>query len=275
MTQIQNRPESEHQAWRRARLRQVSAPAGNIALVAYQPVSERQERLDGFPVLVRRDAETTGVLLTPTGPGAGLAPASGAVPRPLTEETAMARLAPDGGPLLVYGTRTADAFSLDGSDYEMRVYDSASPRLAAFRGIEVAPYDPAFVLTGCLRRYADAQRVPWEFTRVSDSGHLKAVPGVLELRIAGQDCRFTLFSDGSDSVLVFADATTGSESYAPGRFLRIPASQVQGDRVVVDFNYAIVPPCGFSDFYSCPIPPAENRVAAPVRAGEMRSVFAR
>jgi uncharacterized protein (DUF1684 family) len=275
MIQAQDGPLQAHHDWQEERRRQVSAPAGNIALVAYQPVTARPEVLEGFPVTVWRDTETPGVLLLPTGPGAGLAPAPGSAPTPLITETAMARLAPSGGPLLVCGTRTADAFSLDGLDYEMRVYDSASPRLAAFRGIEVAPYDPTFVLTGILRRYEDAQRVPWEFTRVSDSGHFKSVPGVLELRISGRACRFTLFSDGSDLVLVFADATTGSESYAPGRFLRIPSSQVHGDQVEVDFNYAIVPPCGFSDFYSCPIPPAENRITVPVRAGEMRSVFAR
>lgn len=274
MSEISPAPAERHRAWHHERLAQVSAPAGNIALVAYQPVTAAPEPLEGFPVQVRRDAHTPGVLLYPTAAGAGLCAVPDAVPEPLVGETVMGRLKPSGGPLLVAGTRTADAFSLDGSDYEMRIYDAASPKRSAFRGIEVAQYQPDWVLQGVLRRYDDIQQVPWEFTRVSDSGHFKSVPGVLEMTVAGTRYTFTLFSDGPALVLVFADATTGSESYAPGRFVRIPSSQVHGDEITVDFNYAIVPPCGFSDFYSCPIPPAENRISAPVRAGEMRSVFA-
>lgn len=73
-------------------------------------------------------------------------------------------------------------------------------------------------------------------------------------------------------MLVFADGTTGDETYAPGRFLRLPDPSPDGE-IEVDFNYAIVPPCGFSDYYSCPIPPPQNRIVVPVTAGEKKAIW--
>lgn len=106
-----------------------------------------------------------------------------------------------------------------------------------------------------------------------DSGRPKSVPGVVAVTLPdGSTTELTAFKDGAELVLVFADGTTGAEWYAPGRFLRIPASDGDAD-VIVDFNHAFIPPCGFSDFYSCPLPPPENRMTIPVRAGERRAMW--
>lgn len=64
----------------------------------------------------------------------------------------------------------------------------------------------------------------------------------------------------------FRDATTGRESYPVGRYVSVVRD---GDRVVVDFNLAYNPSCALSPYYNCPIPPAENRLAVPIRAGAM------
>ncbi|MEI2775114.1 MAG: DUF1684 domain-containing protein [Tetrasphaera sp.] len=103
----------------------------------------------------------------------------------------------------------------------------------------------------------------------ADSGHAKSVPGRLCVDVGGAAYDMTIFADGDSLVLVFADATTGAESYAPGRFLRMDPPGRDGV-LTVDFNLAFVPPCGFSDFYSCPIPAPQNRLPLPIRAGEQR-----
>src|SRR5699024_1032 len=153
-------------------------------------------------------------------------------------------------------------FSLDGSDYELRIYDTSSEKLHNFADIQRYDYNSDLVVAATLDSFESTAQIPWEFSRSTDTGHTKSVPGVIRASIADEEYEFTAFADGGYLVLVFADATTGAESYAPGRFLRF-APPVDGSNTVeLDFNHAIIPPCGFSDFYSCPIPPAENRVRA-------------
>jgi hypothetical protein len=70
--------------------------------------------------------------------------------------------------------------------------------------------------------------------------------------------------------LPFRDATSGAESYGAGRYLDVHPSE--DGRLHVDFNYAYSPYCAYNERWSCPIPPAENRLHVPIRAGEQ--VFA-
>ncbi|GAA3653974.1 DUF1684 domain-containing protein [Microbacterium marinilacus] len=258
---------SAYDAWRQLRLQQVSGPAGNIALVDYQRVGGAPEQVRGLPATVHRVGDEEGVRVRPLGE-LELVTASGA--ESIGEETLVRRLGPDGLPLLRAGSVTADVFSLDGTGYELRIYDAEAPALDDFDGIETVDHDPAWVVPAVFEAHDEVQQVPWGFTRDSDTGHTKAVPGTVRAEIDGVPYAFSVFADGPALVLVFADATTGSESYAPGRFLRLDAV-ASGAAITLDFNRAIVPPCGFSDYYSCPIPPAQNRVAAAVRAGELRA----
>lgn len=68
-------------------------------------------------------------------------------------------------------------------------------------------------------------------------------------------------------MFVFRDVTSGEETYAASRFL---IGEVQGDKVVLDFNKAFNPPCAFTDLAVCPLPPPENRLPFAIRAGELR-----
>ena len=65
----------------------------------------------------------------------------------------------------------------------------------------------------------------------------------------------------------FVDATSGAETYGAGRYLELEA--LEDGSFLADFNLAYNPYCAYSEDYSCPIPPAENRIAVPIRAGEM------
>lgn len=85
------------------------------------------------------------------------------------------------------------------------------------------------------------------------------------------------FDDDGTLLLVFGDASNGSSgpagTYASGRFLFVHRVDDDARRVVLDFNRAFVPPCGFSNQYNCPLPPRNNRFAHVVDAGEKRVVF--
>ena len=65
---------------------------------------------------------------------------------------------------------------------------------------------------------------------------------------------------------VFRDLTSGKETYAAGRFLY--ADMPRDGRVVLDFNKAYNPPCAFTPYATCPLPPPENRLQVRVEAGE-------
>lgn len=72
---------------------------------------------------------------------------------------------------------------------------------------------------------------------------------------------------GSDEMfLPFQDANAGGETYGAGRYLDV--SQLPDGKLLLDFNYAYNPYCAYNDGWSCPLPPAENRLHVAIRAGE-------
>jgi uncharacterized protein (DUF1684 family) len=68
--------------------------------------------------------------------------------------------------------------------------------------------------------------------------------------------------------VMFSDATSGKQTYGAGRFLYVPLPNA--DRIEVDFNEAFNPPCAFTDFATCPLPPRQNQLALGVDAGELK-----
>jgi uncharacterized protein (DUF1684 family) len=73
--------------------------------------------------------------------------------------------------------------------------------------------------------------------------------------------------EGDELFLVFGDATSGKETYAAGRFLYAPMPGPDG-KTILDFNKAINPPCAFSTFATCPLPPKQNILPVAIKAGE-------
>lgn len=260
----------EWNEWRESRMASVRAVPGNLALVAYQPVTASAAPVDGIPgATVRRDVGRAGVVLSASrdlGVTVDGVPAVG--------EVFVGRTGPTTPNFIHHGRLWMDVFSLDGTDYELRVYDESARNLADFEGIEVYDFDPDARSTGWFEAFDSVDQVPWEFTRPADTGHTKKIPGTIVVDVGGAERRLSAFLDGEDLVLVYADGTTGVESYAPGRFIRMPVPAGNG-QVVVEFNRAFIPPCGFSDFYSCPIPPGQNRLDIPIRAGEKRVLWKR
>lgn len=93
-------------------------------------------------------------------------------------------------------------------------------------------------------------------------------PGALEFQREGRTYRLEALDQGESTLfLVFADRTSGHGSYGAGRFLDAPRPDAQG-RVLLDFNQAYNPPCAFTPFATCPLPPPENRLDLAVQVGE-------
>ncbi|WP_411977462.1 DUF1684 domain-containing protein [Streptomyces brevispora] len=158
-------------------------------------------------------------------------------------------------------------------EYGLRFWDSASPALLRFEGTEAFPYDPAWVLEASYTPVPGARQTPFEHIRDNGGTRDLVVPGDIVLTLDGHTYTLSAFDDDGTLLLVFGDPTNGSTTYGAGRFLFVRRTADDDRRVVLDFNRAFVPPCGFSDQYNCPMPPRQNRFHLPVEAGEKLPLF--
>ena len=148
----------------------------------------------------------------------------------------------------------------------IRLRDTLSESRQNFSHIDTYPIDQAWELVGNF--------VPFEPPRMQK---VKNVLGMeIELAIEGtiffekdgeQYSMITLDGGPEEFFMIFADATTGEETYGGGRYLYIPRPTPKG-KTIVDFNKAYNPPCVFTDYATCLLPPAENRLELAIRAGE-------
>ena len=145
-----------------------------------------------------------------------------------------------------------------------------------FQGLRYFEPDPSYRVEAELSYFAEPEEVQLGTT----SGRLRRYyrSGEARFRLDDQDCRLTFYQavpppgyDGpGDTSLFFPfrDATTGQESYGAGRYLEVEGERAADGRLVIDFNLAYSPWCAYNDQYSCVLPPEENRLPVPVRAGE-------
>jgi uncharacterized protein (DUF1684 family) len=145
-----------------------------------------------------------------------------------------------------------------GGSYSVRMKDPESRIRREFHGLEYYPVREEYRITA---RFFPAPR------RIADS----VCPGYLVFRLLGRELRLYPFEEQPDAkvlLLVFRDLTTGKETYDGGRFLDIELPH--DDSVVLDFNRAYNPPCAFTPFVSCPLPPRQNRLPLRIEAGEKK-----
>lgn len=157
-------------------------------------------------------------------------------------------------------------------EHGLRRWDADAPAIRSFDRIDTYEYDPAWVLEGHFTPVAGDRRVSFEHIRDNGGTRDLVVPGDIRIELDGREYTLAAFDDGGTLLLVFGDETNGSETYGSGRFLFVELRDDEGT-VVLDFNRAFVPPCGFSAQYNCPLPPASNRFPLPIRAGEKNVVF--
>ena len=145
-------------------------------------------------------------------------------------------------------------------------------RLAAFRGIEYFPYDPRWRLRGTISPASgDGFEIP-----LAGDGVLKVSPaGRVAFEFEGGGHSLTVFwmeGYGGGVWLPFGDATGRSTTFGGGRYLydTIKGADlgVDGDAMVLDFNYAYNPSCAYNDHWVCPLVPPENVLSIAIEAGE-------
>jgi uncharacterized protein (DUF1684 family) len=147
------------------------------------------------------------------------------------------------------------------------VRDTAAPTLRAFGGVDNYPVDPSWRIQARLEPApADATI---EIADVIGSVTTDTTPGSVVFDRDGVTWRLAALEGEEDGSLwlIFGDATNGTETYGAGRFLYTEPPADDGS-VIVDFNLAYNPPCVFSHYATCPLPPPQNKLALRIEAGE-------
>ena len=154
-----------------------------------------------------------------------------------------------------------------GERYGIRLKDPDSEYRRNFHGIEYFPAREDFRVTA--RFVADPAEIPI-LNVLGQTEHYPS-PGYAVFRLQGHELRLRPYLEeagAKELFYVFRDQTTGKETYGGGRFL-YSALPVNGE-VVLDFNKAYNPPCSFTPYATCPLPPAENRLPVRIEAGEKK-----
>jgi uncharacterized protein (DUF1684 family) len=155
-----------------------------------------------------------------------------------------------------------------GSDFALRIRDAQSEARRSFPGIPTYPIDPSWRIVGRLEPFA----MPKEMAIEDGDGRLQPYrcPGVVHFEKNGQKASLLPFFENREERLfvLFSDLTSRDETYGAGRFLYAPPPE--DGRVLLDFNKAFNPPCAFTPYAVCPLPPPENKVPLRIEAGEKR-----
>ncbi len=152
-----------------------------------------------------------------------------------------------------------------GDQYGVRVRDANSPERQSFTGRKWFDINVDYRLR--------AKFVPHDPVRnisvVNTVGLLTPMdnPGYVEFSLHGQELRLEAFSeDDGELWFIFKDATSGKSTYGAGRYLI--ARLADDDSVDLDFNKTYNPPCVFTKYATCPLPPNENVLPIAIEAGE-------
>ncbi|WP_246371212.1 DUF1684 domain-containing protein [Marilutibacter penaei] len=268
--------EAEQQRWRRQRVETLTLPDGWTSLIGLH-------WLDPGPHYLGSDADN-GIVLGAGPAHLGMIELRAGTLRFVPE--AGQALTLDGEPLAGSVTLRADdeaagpsVIGFDegkglitvlkrGDRHALRVKHADAATRTRFKGLDYWPADPGWRIEGRFVAHPPGTTLP--IGNIIGTLDETPNPGVVEFEKDGQPFRLEALDEGDGRLfLVFADLTSGHESYGAGRFVYADAPTPEG-RVVVDFNRAYNPPCVFTPFATCPLPPLENRLELAVTAGEKK-----
>lgn len=161
-----------------------------------------------------------------------------------------------------------------GDRYGLRIKDSKASSLLQFHGLRWYPPSEAYRVRAKWIPYNPMHHVP--VPTVLGTEVMSDIPGVAEFTLEGKTYRLEPVQESpGDKELFFIirDTTSKTDTYGAGRFLYTPLPDhglTQPGEVVVDFNRAENPPCAYTPFATCPLPPPQNRLPIAIPAGQQR-----
>ena len=250
----------EWEEWHRAHEEHRADPHGFLAVTGLYWLQATPAAIPGLP-----GRWSTG----PEGPVVDLAAdeALEVAGETVTGRHAFGVLAERGGVTARFGGDLIEVAKRSGHDI-VRPRHPGHPFLASYAGTPAYAPDPRWRVSARFVAYPEPR--PTEVGAAVDGlTHVYDAPGELEFTLDGEDFRLIAFPGhgGGDLLVLFTDATSGVTTYAANRSLTVPAPDAEGF-TVLDFNRAVNLPCAYTDFATCPLPPAGNSLPIAVEAGE-------
>jgi uncharacterized protein len=273
--------ENELNAFRAKRAADLEAPEGWLSLIGLGWLKEGDNTFGSDPdnrIQINGKAPAHVGVIRLEKNSLRLAPPSGGFPSGLTVDGQPARevtlSANEGKPSkLTIGTITMIVINRDGQ-FALRIKDLDAPTRTAFHGLKWYPPNSAYRVKARWIPYSPPKQLDIP-TILGTTTHLPA-PGVAEFTIDGQTLRLEPVLETSQSKELFfilRDTTSKTTTYGAGRFLYTPLPDqgvAQPGELWMDFNRLINPPCAFTAYATCPLPPPQNRLNLAIPAGEER-----
>lgn len=268
---------AEIEKWKAARVARLTADDGWLTVIALSWLEEGENRIGSAPsnrVVFPAGKAPAWLGTIRLAPGAkGKAQFTAAPGVRVTHEDkpvstiALASDADAGDPtILEHGTLSFYLIQR-GDRVGVRVKDSASPKRKNFHGIESYPVDAKWRVPATFARYPKGKSIA--IPNILGNVTQEPSPGAVVFSVGGKEYRLDAVDESGeeDLFLIFADRTSGATTYGAGRFLYAARPGADG-KTVVDFNKAYNPPCAFTPFATCPLPPPQNRLPIAIEAGE-------
>jgi uncharacterized protein (DUF1684 family) len=261
--------------WRADRVTRLTAPAGWLSLIALewlQPGDNRIGSAADNDIVVAAMPAHLGVVSLRADGSVHLALAAGSAAlidgKPLREAVLVDdALAGEGAPTVVsLGTLSFLVIDREGRK-GLRIRDTEAATRRNFAGIDHFPVDPAWRIDATWVPASAGQTL--EMGTVIGTTEKYPVPGTARFSRDGKTFEIMPVIEvpgDAQYFVVFADRTSGRETYGAARFLYIDPPK--NGKVTLDFNKAYNPPCAFTPFATCPLAPPENRLDVRVTAGE-------
>jgi uncharacterized protein len=152
-----------------------------------------------------------------------------------------------------------------GSRYGIRLWDNQSAVRRDFKGTRWFPPKESYRITAKFVSYPQPKMIP--ILNILGDTEQNPSPGYAEFELDGKECRIEPLLEGDHLFFIFKDATSGKQTYPAGRFLY--TGMPKDGNVILDFNQAENPPCAFTAYATCPLPPRQNHLQVDIEAGEL------
>lgn len=263
----------EYKDWKQGRLDRLTQPHGWLSLVGLEWLHVGNNTIGSATdndIVLSHGPDHLGTLRMNADhsmrfipvPGSGLS-ANGEV----IEDTIEVYADTSDHPVTEFSVDSFLFYVVERDKFAFRIKDSKAPTRVDFLGLEYFDYDPALRI--------EAKFVPYEPAKIIPTVNVLGIlndspsPGRLEFTINGTPYSLDALDSDDAYYMIFADRTNGRTTYGPGRFVYTDSKVKDDGTVVIDFNKSYNPPCSFTAYSTCTLPPRQNRLPEFIEAGEL------
>jgi uncharacterized protein len=254
--------------WRATRLKSLTKEDGWLSLVGLDWLHEgaNDVKLPSTPPVVAHVTLTGAKATLQPDPALTVDGKAVAAPIELKDDADATPTVVHAGSLTFLFIKRADK---NGERYALRVKDPNSESRKNFKGLDYFSADATYRVEARFEPYNPPKKLA--ITNVLGMVSDETSPGVLVFSLDGKEYRIEpiLEQGEKDLFIIFRDATSGQETYGAARYLYAHPPGPDG-KTIVDFNHAYNPPCAFTPYATCPLPPPQNRLPIRIEAGEKK-----